>query len=255
MIDARAKECFAALGCEFQPIALKYCYARPEGIEQATETLSFCQFLKLCQDKGEIFYISKENDNCFGKMVFGMMPKQPFTASGQAGMDFGIYRTTGPNARIHHDIPCLVQGSVNYVIFCPVSRCDFEPDLVVVVANTEQADIVMRATSYISGDSWESKTTCVVSCGWTYIYPYLTGKVNFCITGLHHGMKRRKVYPAGLHIIAIPYQKLPEVCTSLAEMEWELPALSDDPAKKALMAERMANWARMEGGEVPPTSV
>lgn len=258
MIDSASKKAFAELGCKFRPIAVKFCYARPEGIPQASEILSFCQFVRLCQDTGETFYIDKNNDNCFGRMVLGMIPKQPFAASGQAGMDFGVYRSTGPNARIHNTAPTLVEGSVNYVIFSTVESCSFDPDIVIVVADVRQADIVMRATSYISGDLWESKTSCVVSCGWTYVYPYLSGKVNSCVTGMHHGMRRRKVYPAGLHIISIPYQKIDEVCTALKEMPWELPALQEDEESRRIMAERMARWAEMQaasGGEVPPAEV
>lgn len=258
MLDRESKNAFARLGCEYPGVAIKFCYAKPEGVEKAEEVMSFCQFVKLCQDTGKTFCISKDNDNCFGKMVLGMIPKQPFAASGQAGMDFGVYRTPAPNARIHSQIPTMVQGSVNYVLFSTVENCDFEPDLVIVVADVEQADIVMRATSYISGDFWESKTSCVMSCGWTYVYPYMTGKVNFCVTGMHHGMARRKVYPKGLHIIAIPYQKLDEVCTALKEMPWKLPALQDDEESKAIMAARMAKWEEMQaqsGGEIPPAEV
>lgn len=252
MLTDGAKKAFADLGCTYQPIAVKYCFARPEGVKKAEETLSFCQFLKLAQDTGEEFYIDRDNDNCFGKMVMGMIPKQPFAASGQAGMDFGVFKTQAPNARLHHEIPTMVQGSVNYVVFCPVSICRFDPDMIIVVGDTRQADIVMRATSYISGDFWESKTSCVVSCGWTYVYPYMTGKVNFCVTGMHHGMKRRKVYPAGLHIIAIPFQKLPEVCTALQEMDWELISFRDDDESRAELSRRMAAWSEMEAGEMPP---
>ena len=78
-----------------------------------------------------------------------------------------------------------------------------------------------------------------------YAYPYISGKVNYCITGMHHGMKRRKVYPPGLHIIAIPYQKLLEVVTALAEMDWELIAMKEDPESKAVLAEKMARWQEM----------
>ncbi len=258
MLDQASKKAFADLGCRYQPVALKFCYARPEGVQRVEEVLSFCQFVKLCQDTGRSFYIDKDNDNCFGKMVLGMIPKQPFAASGQAGMDFGVFRTPAPNAKIHNLAPTLVEGSVNYVLFSTVENCCFEPDIVIAVCDTEQADIVMRATSYISGDFWESKTSCVVSCGWTYVHPYLTGKVNFCVTGMHHGMARRKVYPKGLHIISIPYQKLDEVCTALKEMPWKLPALQDDDESRALMAARMARWAEMQsqnGGEIPPASV
>lgn len=246
------RDAFRRLECEFAPVAVKFCFTRPEGIPRVGQTLSFCQFLRLAQDEARAFYIQKEDDNCFGKMALGMIPKQPFAASGQAGVDFGVFRTPAPNARLHNELPVLVGGSVNYVVFCPVSRCDFDPDLVIVVADTRQADIVMRATSFISGDLWESKTSCVMSCAWTYVYPYLSGKVNFCVTGMHHGMKRRKVYPEGLHIISIPYQKLDEVSAALQEMDWELIAMREDEESRRELARRMAGWQEMTDSQLPP---
>ncbi|MGN1002210.1 MAG: DUF169 domain-containing protein [Oscillospiraceae bacterium] len=242
MFNENAKKRFADLGMEYPPVAVKFHYARPEGVRQSDKTLSFCQFLKEAQTTGERFYIAGENDNCHGKMALGMAPKEPLAVSGQQGYDLGVYRTPAPNARLHASYPTLYPGSVNYVEFCPVSRCDFEPDLVVCVAEMKQADILMRATSYISGDLWESRSSCVLSCAWTYVYPYLSGKVNFCVTGLHHGLKRREVYPEGRMIISIPYQKLGEVCEALEEMPWELPALKKDPESQAWLRATTEHW-------------
>ena len=245
MLSQKAKDLFAKLDMQFPPVAIKYCYAQPEGIPRVDKTLSFCQFVKEAQDTGKAFYITQEDDNCFGRMALGMIPKPPFEASGQAGYDFGVFRTQGANARLYNTFPTLVPGSVNYVIFAPVAVCDFDPDLVYCVANTDQADILMRATSYISGDLWESKSAHVLSCPWMYVYPYLSGKVNFCISGMHHGLKRRKIYPQGLHLIAIPYQKLDEVVTALGEMDWKLIAMREDEEGKALLKAKMDHWKEM----------
>ena len=43
------------------------------------------------------------------------------------------------------------------------------------------------------------------------------------VTGLHHGMKARGTFPAGLLILSIPYQVLPAVTDALEEMQWDLP--------------------------------
>ena len=40
---------------------------------------------------------------------------------------------------------------MNYVQFARVSECEFDPDLIMCVADLEKADILLRATSYISG--------------------------------------------------------------------------------------------------------
>ena len=245
MLNEVAKGVFKKLGLQFPAVAIKFYYSQPENVEQIDKSLPFCQFVREAQDTGKKFFITKDDDNCFGKMVLGMIDKPSLGASGQAGYDFGVFKTPAANARLYNMIPTLVRGAHNFVVFCPVSSCDFDPDLVIVVANTEQADIVMRATSYISGDLWESKTSNVLSCAWTYAYPYVSGKVNFCVTGMHHGMKRRKVYPVGMHIIAIPYQKLLEVVSALDEMDWELIAMKEDEESKAVLAAKMLKWQEM----------
>ena len=72
-------------------------------------------------------------------MALGMIPKPPLGASGQAGYDFGVFKTPAPNARIYNSMTTLVPGSVNFVIFCPVAICDFDPDLIVCVAEVEKS--------------------------------------------------------------------------------------------------------------------
>jgi len=245
MLSQTAKDLFAKLNMEFPAVALKYCYSQPEGIDRVDKQLSFCEFVKEAQITGKKFFITKDDDECFGKMVLGMIPEPPLGASGQAGYDFGVFKTQAPNARLYNTITTLVPGAHNFVSFCPVAICDFDPDIVICVANTEQAEIIMRATSYISGDLWETKCSSVLSCGWMYAYPFVSGKVNSCMTGMHHGMKRRKTYPAGRHIISIPYQKLNEVIQALGEMPWELIAMKEDAESKAILAEKMAKWQEM----------
>jgi len=245
MLSEKAKELFSKLDLPYSAVALKYCYSQPKGVNHVGKTLSFCQFVKECQDRNEQFFVTKDDDNCFGKMALGMIPKPALGASGQVGFDFGCYKTQAASARQYHHLTTLTPGAHNFIWFSPISICDFDPDLVIAIAPTDKADIIMRATSYISGDLWESKSSNVLSCTWLYAYPYVSGKVNFCITGLHHGLKRRKVYPAGLHIIAIPYQKLDEVVQALDEMDWELIAMKEDDESKAHLAELMAGWQKM----------
>lgn len=248
MLTENAKNLFAQLEMEFPAVAVKFSYLKPEGVERTDEVLSFCQFVKKAQTSGKKFYVTKEDDNCCGKIALGMAPKDPFTVSGIVGRDFEIFRDPSPNIRLHNSYPVVNPGTIRFVEFCPVSICDFSPDLVICVANTQQAEILMRATSYISGDLWESRSSSVMSCAWTYSYPYLSGKVNFCITGMHHGMRRRDVYPAGLHIISIPYQKLDEVITALGEMPWVPIAMRTDPESRAVLEERTSRW---EDASVP----
>lgn len=250
MISQQNKELLAKLGLAYTPIALKYHYTLPAGVERIDERHSFCECIHKAQTEHRRFYIQKEDEDCLGKAITGMAPKASLDAAGIMGADLGVFRTTLPNARLHASYPMMKEGTVNYVEFCPLDLCDFHPDLLLIVAETAQAEILMRATSYISGDLWESRCSSVASCAWMYVYPLFSGKVNFCITGMHHGVKRRRLYPAGMHMISIPYQKLDEVFTALGEMPWELVSMREDEEGKAQMAALRQHWKELcpEGG-------
>lgn len=245
MLSQKAKDLFGKLGCEIQPVAIKYCFSRPAGVEHTDEKLSLCQFAKKAALENRAFFICKEDEVCMGKMVLGMEPKPALGASGQAGFDFGVFKTQAANARLYHEISCLNPGATNFVVFAPLAACDFDPDLIFVVADFEQADILMRATSYLSGDLWESKCSCVMGCAWLFAYPYVKDKINYMMTGLGHGMRRRGVYPSGRFMISIPYGKIDAVVTALDEMRWDLIALSDDEQDKAELKRRMDSWAEL----------
>ena len=82
--------------------------------------------------------------------------------------------------------------------------------------------------SYRTGEIWLSKYSPAIGCAWIFIYPYLTGKLNYTITGLGHGMKRRKLFPEGQQIVSIPFDLLSRMIQSLQDMPWVLPAYEPD---------------------------
>lgn len=246
MLSQKAKDLFEKLQLPYPAVALRYHACRPRDVKPYEgEKLAFCQYVKYAQDHPGTFYISKENDDCYGKMAMGMIPKPPVTASGQAGADFEMYRSPAACRKLYQELPMIVPGTVNYVEFARVSECEFDPDLIMCVADLEKADILLRATSYISGDFWESKSSPVISCSWMYAYPVITGKVNHITTGHYHGLKRRGAYPAGLEMIAIPFQKLDEVVTALGEMPWTAIAFRGDEESKKELRARMDRWQEM----------
>ena len=185
----------------------------------------------------------------FYPQELGMADKPPVTAFGQAGYDFGCYKTPIGNQQLYQKLPVLEPHTIRYVEFCPVVNCDFDPELLLFVADLPQADILMRATSYISGDLWESRSSPVLSCAWMYAYPIISGKVNHITTGFYHGLKRRKAYPPGLRMIAVPFQKMPEFFRALEEMDWTLIAFREDEGSRAELARRMAHWQEMAAAD------
>jgi uncharacterized protein (DUF169 family) len=122
-------------------------------------------------------------------------------------------------------------GTVNYVAYAVMDALTFEPDLLILMATVSQAEIIMRALSYTTGELWESKKTPVLGCSWIYVYPYLTGKVNYVVTGMSFGAKAKEVFPEGWLLITIPWDKFPAVLGGLRDMKWVLPSYAEGQEK------------------------
>jgi hypothetical protein len=79
-----------------------------------------------------------------------------------------------------------------------------------------------------------TKSTPVLICAWLYVYPFLSGELNYSVTGLGFGMKARKVLPEGLILLSFPHDSLPMLIENLKDMEWVPPLhrLSEEEKKK-----------------------
>ncbi len=208
---------------ERQPVGMKFLLHKPEGIEQMKGTSAFCEMFWKAQESDEPFYITKENEDCAGKLPLGWEDIPPFAEYGQIGEKFGIYQEGRANSRLYHSAAKFNKGVINYVTYSPLSKLNFEPDLLMITANPRQAEIILRASSYSTGEVIETKSTPVLNCSWLFIYPFVSGKINYTITGLAFGSKSRQAFKEGVILIAIPYQKLPEITQNLKEMPWVLP--------------------------------
>ena len=210
---------------ERAPVAVKYLFHKPEGIKPLDKNLALCEMLKEAQQRGEPFYFTGENESCFGKTFLGMTGNSPeLSDGGTLGVKFEIFQEPRANSRLRQLTPHLEKGDVNYVVFSTIDKMTFEPDLLILTTNPSQAEILLRAMTYSTGELYESKSTCIGGCAWLYVYPYLSGKVNYTVTGLAFGMKGKRVFPEGLILISIPYQWIPTITQNLKEMKWVLPA-------------------------------
>lgn len=238
MIPQAAKDKLKELNLTYAPVAVKFCFNKPAGYDYYDMTgTPMCKMIKLAQDMGKAFYVEVAQEGCMAKFDLGAADMESFSMSGNVGFLHGIYRQQGGNACMYYGLDFLRRGTVNYMIFAPATEADFDPDLMIFVAPVDEADYIMRASHFVTGDFYESKSTPVLGCHWLFNYPYTSGKINNVITGMHMGMKRQKCYPAGLYIISIPFQQLQNFYVGLAEMEHDILALTvdDDPEAKAIV--------------------
>jgi uncharacterized protein (DUF169 family) len=211
---------FKKFNFERPPVGVKFLLNKPEGIEQLETEMPFCEMAKEAQQRSTPFYITKENESCFGKLAMGMEAAPAFAEAGLIGEALEIFQDPRANTRVYQHIATLPEGTVNYVVFSALDALSFDPDLLMIVCSVSQAEILLRAMSYSTGELWDPKGTPVLGCSWLYIHPYQSGKVNYTITGLAFGMKAKQIYPEGLMILSIPYNWIPVITANLQEMKW-----------------------------------
>ena len=216
------------LDFELPPIGVKFLSKRPDMVERLDEKMALCEMLKKAQE-GNAFFADAKNHTCeAGLYVLGQADIGAPFANGDFGAGLKIFEAPRSASRLYLYIPAIGRGIVNYVAFSPLDQLQFEPDLLILLASTHQTEIILRAMSYRSAKIWTSKFSAAIGCAWTYIYPYLTGELNYFVTGLGHGMKRRKLFPEGRQMISIPFDLLSSLLQTLQEMPWVLPAYKPD---------------------------
>jgi len=213
---------------EVQPVGVKFLVKRPDMVERLEENMAFCEMLKRAQ-QGNAFFADAENHTCeAGLYVLGQVDAPGPFISGEFGAGLKIFDGPRTASRLYLYTPKIRRGVVNHVAFSPLDTLPFEPDLLILLASSNQTEILLRAMSYKTGKMWVSKFAPAMGCAWAYIYPYLTGELNYFMTGLGHGMKRRNVFPEGRQVICIPFDRLSSMLQTLRDMPWVLPAFEPD---------------------------
>ena len=213
---------------DLPPVGVKFLSKPPDMVGRIEENMAFCEMLKRAQ-QGDAFFAGAENHACeAGLYVLGQADAPEPFINGEFGAGLQIYEAPRSARGLYQHIPKIGKGIVHYVAFAPLEKLLFDPDLLILLADASQTEILLRAMSYRTGRMWVSKFTPAIGCAWIYIYPYLSGELNYTVTGLGHGMRRRKLFPEGRQIIAIPFDLLPTILQTLEKMPWILPAYKPD---------------------------
>jgi len=206
---------------ERKPVGVKFMIDRPEGIKHLDKELNMCEMLKEAQEN-DAFYVGPEDWVCVGveQMILGMKDPEPILVSGIFGGDEGLFKGANSCRAMYEYLPRMPKDSVQYVAFAPVDKLTFDPDVLVMTANINQAQTLLRSINYSTGQPLVSKATPVVACSWIYVYPVVSGELNYFITGLGMGMQALNIFPPGLFLISVPFQLIPTMLENLKEMSY-----------------------------------
>lgn len=151
--------------------------------------MTLCEMLVKAQ-KGDLFYSVPQDHTCSaGPYILGQKELEAQYISGEFGAGLGVFRDNRAASRLYQYIPRIERHVANYVAFSPLDRMPFDPDVLILLTKIDQAEILLRAMSYNTGQMWSSRYSSAIGCAWLFVYPYLTGEINFISTGLGFGLR------------------------------------------------------------------
>jgi uncharacterized protein (DUF169 family) len=213
---------------DIQPAGIKYLTKIPADIKQIDRRMTLCEMLKKAQG-GDCFYALPENHTCdAAPYIMGQAGIKEQFINGEWGAGLGVFHDSRAAGRVYHYIPRIAKDVNRCVALAPLDKLTFDPDVLIIFASTGQAEIMLRAMSYNTGQMWASRYSSVMGCAWLFVYPFLSGEINYGVTGLGFGMKRRKLFTEGLMWLSIPFNALPTFLQTLKEMPWAPPPYLPD---------------------------
>jgi len=211
---------FGQFNFQIKPVGVKFLLFKPEGMEKLQKNLSICEMIREAGD-GHSFYATLDNFTCVGPIITGMAEGDPVFESGYIGETLHIFEEARANRRLYHYITKLERNSVNYVAFSPLEDLTWDPDVLVLAADADALEIILRAACYSTGKMWTSRGTPVIACSWLLTYPYISGEINFISADVSHGMRAKEVFPRGTILISIPYDRLSGMVEELGKIDWD----------------------------------
>ncbi|KKH49530.1 hypothetical protein EO95_18185 [Methanosarcina sp. 1.H.T.1A.1] len=218
-INNYGQEMLECLKLKTSPVAVKLIPKGekvPEGIEKVDEAMRHCQLVDRVRRTGEEFYTLGEDQMCkggAGAMGLGALP--PKVASGEFYYK-GLkqFSTQGAARRTIEMVPTLTPNSTEAVLYAPLEKTTFMPDVVVVICNPKQIMLLTQAYMYKTGGRLEASFAGKQSlCSDGVVQAYKEGKI-----GVTVGCSGSRAYTEIADeemIMGIPVELLPDVIAGL----------------------------------------
>jgi len=207
------------LKLEREPVAIKWSIREPKNIKKEEGKSRFCTKLDKAAN-GETFYSTVTEEECMGGMRYsGMKDRKELPKNMQSGaflVPAGVYKSIPAVQRSWQNNIPIEAGIFDAVIFSPLTKADFEPDLIFVVCNSEQAMMLLHANAYDSGSHGLGADSGPI-CSSMASVPYLTGKVTYGFGDI--GSRNNMNLKPEDVMVTIPAGDLERILDNLSEMK------------------------------------
>ena len=191
----------------------------PAGIRKVDDAMRHCQLVDRVRRTGEEFYTLGEDQMCkggTGAMGLGEIPAK--VASGEFYYK-GLkqFSTQDAARRTVEMVPALPPNSTEAVLYAPLEKTSFIPDVVVVICNPRQIMLLTQAFVFKEGGRLEASFAGKQSlCSDGVVQVYKEGKIGVTV-GCSGSRTYTKITDEEM-IMGIPVAFLADIATGLNEI-------------------------------------
>ncbi len=172
------------LGLEKSPVAIKLVINEsdiPEGIPKIEESIRHCAMVQKAA-QGATFYSTVEEQSCKGGAgAIGLMNPPEKVKTGEMYYSLGRFSSLGSSKRTVDAIP-KIEPIMNAIAYAPLETAPYDPDVVVIICNPEQAMQLAQAMVYTLGGRFEADFAGIQSiCADAVAGPYTTKRPNITL--------------------------------------------------------------------------
>ena len=221
-INSYGRELVECLKLTTSPVAVKMIpkvEEVPKGIEKVDGAMRHCQLVDRVRRTGEEFYTLGEDQMCkggAGAMGLGEIPAK--VASGEFYYkELKQFSTQGAAIRTVSMVPKLPSNSTEAVLYSPLEKTSFIPDVVVIICNPKQIMLLTQAFMYKTGGRLEASFAGKQSlCSDGVVQVYKEGKIGVTV-GCSGSRSYTKIADEEM-IMGIPIELLENVVSGLKEI-------------------------------------
>lgn len=217
-INSYGQKMVEYLELETSPVAIKLISKGgeiPFGIKKVDEVMTHCQFVDRVRTAGEEFYTLAEDQMCkIGSGALGLNEIPPEVSSGESYYkEFKLFSAQGAARHTAEMIPILPPNSIGAVIYSPLEKTSFVPDVAVIICNPKKVMLLTQAYMYKTGGRLEASFVGMQSlCSEGVVQTYKEGKVGIGLGCL--GSRTFTTMEDEEMVIGIPIELLADVVSS-----------------------------------------
>ena len=214
-----AEELKTILKLEREPVAIKWVSREPKNIPKEDKKSRFCTKLDKAMH-GEVFYSTANEEECMGGIKYtGMKDPKDFPKNMRSGsflVPAGVYKSIPAVQRSWQSNQAIESGIFNSIIFAPLIKADFEPDVIFIVGKSKQGMELLHANAYDSGSHGLGADSGPI-CSSMAAIPYLTGKVTYGFGDI--GSRNNMELTDDEIMVSVPASDLERIIANLEEMK------------------------------------